>query len=80
MYDLTVVSLKQFAKADRPIEVTPDGMVIEVRPECWKAPKPMLVTLEGIVTEVRLTQEPKVLSSMLVTPSGMLISVKLLQP
>lgn len=37
----------------------------------------MLVTLEGMVMEIRLSHSWKVAYSMLVTPSGMLILVRL---
>jgi hypothetical protein len=62
------VRLEQFQKACEPMEVTEDGIVIEVRPvQLWKALAPIEVTEDGIVIEVILLLFAKALAAIPVT-------------
>ena len=66
-----LVRLMQPKKAERPMLVTPSGIVILVRlvqPE--KVPTSMLVTPSGIVISLKLLQPLKACDPMMVTLSG----------
>ena len=85
-----IVSIPQFIviearllhpwKAYAPIEVTLEGIVIEVRPEELNAFSPMVVTFSGIVMLWRLLQSINALLPILVTLFGILILVSLSHP
>ena len=77
----TVVSPKQFEKAEFPIEVTLLPMVTEVKlVQDEKAVLPIEVTLLAMLTEGRLVQERNASSPMEVTLLAMVTEVKPVQP
>ena len=71
-------SLPQLPKQLCPMEVTPSGIVIEVREvQALKQAAPRVVRVEGMMTERRDEQLPKQFRPMEVTPSGIVIEVSL---
>ena len=49
---VTEVKPEQLRKAFEPMVSTESGIMIEVKPVCWKALLPMVVTESGMVIEV----------------------------
>ncbi len=63
------------------IAVTPDGIAMLVRElQALNAPLPMVLTVDGMLTERSAEQPRKVSDAIAVTPSGMTISVRAVQP
>jgi hypothetical protein len=77
---VTVARLEQPEKAYCPMDITPTGIVMLVRPDDSNAQAGMELTPFGIVTLVMPEQRPNAFSPMDVTVLGMMISVKPLQP
>ena len=64
-----------------PIDVTEDGIVMEVKPVQWaKQLPPIDVTEDGIVMEVKPVQPEKEFPSNVVTEEGIVMEVKPVQP
>ena len=70
------VVIPELWKAFAPINVTEDGIVMDVIPVIpWKALAPMLFTEEGMVIDVKPVIPWKALAPMLVTEDGIVMDV-----